>query len=160
MNKATLVAILMLAVLAAGAMLVNRSLRSATERPAVQRLASQARLKEFAAALQAYRDHHQAWPDGLGQLLKDAHLGIMAPAVRGAGVYRYRRPPADAPPDYVVMWSDTNHAGIARGEPWGAAGEVAKDDVPPIAYVLTAGGEVDGLDEAAFKRRAPAPTAP
>lgn len=160
MNKATLIAVLMLAVLAGGALLVNRSLRSATERPAVQRLASQARLKEFAAALQAYRDHHHAWPDGLGELLKDAHLGMMAPVVRGAGVYRYRRPPAEAPPDYVVMWSDTNHAGIARGEPWGAVGEIAKEPVPPIAYVLTAGGEVEALDEADFKLRAPAPAGP
>lgn len=157
MNKATLVAVVMLVVVAAGTMLVHRSLRVAQERPAVQRLESQSRLKQFAAALAAYREHHQAWPTSLAVLIRDAHLGLGANAVRGGGVYRYRRPPADAGGDYVVMWSETNHAGVSRGELWGGEGQVADHDIPPVAYILDADLRVEelGLDE--FARRAPHP---
>jgi hypothetical protein len=157
MNKATLVAVVLLLVVAAGAMVVNRSLRVAQERPAVQRLESQSRLRQFAAAIAAYRDHHGAWPSSLAVVIRDAHLGLGANAVRGGGVYRYRCPPADAGGGYVVMWSELNHAGIKRGEPWGGEGQVADRDIPAVAYILDANLNVEELDLDEFARRAPRP---
>jgi hypothetical protein len=154
-NKATLVAVIMLLVVAAGALLVHRSLRVAQERPAVQRLESQSRLRQFAAAFATYRERHGEWPPSLAVLVREAHLGLGANAVRGGGVYRYRRPPADAPGSYVVMWSGTNHAGVGRGEPWGGEGQVADHDIPPVAYVLDAALQVEELTIEEFTRRAP-----
>jgi type II secretory pathway pseudopilin PulG len=160
MKKSTVAILVALVVLAAGVLLVHQNLRTAQERPTVQRQVSRQRLQQFAEALGAYRQAHGAWPDSLLQVVREARLGFGANAVRGAGIYRYRKPPAGTADDYVVMWSDTNHAGVKAGQPWGGEGQVAAADVPPVAYILNAGLKVEelGLDE--FVRRAPAPTPP
>ncbi len=138
MNKATIFAIILLVVLAAGAVLVQHEMKTATERPAVQRKLSQSRLAQLAAALIAYREANKVWPDTTAQLLRAAHLPATATLVRGAGIYRYRRPADGASPDTVVMWSDRPHDGVKAGEPWGGEGQHAEHDVPPVAYVITA----------------------
>lgn len=138
MNKATILAVILLAVIAAGAALVQHEMKTATERPAVQRQLSQSRLAQLAAALTVYRETNKAWPDTTGQLLRAARLPATATLVRGAGTYRYRRPADGAPPDTVVMWSDRPHDGVKAGEPWGGEGQHAERDVPPVAYVITA----------------------
>jgi hypothetical protein len=155
MNKATIVTVLLLAVVALGAVLVHHELRSAQERPAVQRQLSRARLDQLAAALKVYRERHAAWPDLIGQLLHDAKLPLTTTMVRGAGVYRYRKPAADAAPGQVVVWSETLHAGVAKGEPWGGEGQVAEADVPPVGYVITSELTVEALDPATHATRIP-----
>ena len=156
MNKATILAIILLAIIAAGALLVNREMRDATARPAVQRQLSQARLAQFADALRQYQADHLTWPDTMPQLLRAAKLPANSTLVRGAGIYRYRKPGADAPRDTVVMWSDRPHDGVAAGEPWGAENQVTDQAVPPTAYALTAGLEVVALSPAEWSARKPA----
>lgn len=136
MNKATILAVILLAIIAAGALMVNREMRDATARPAVQRQLSQARLVQFAEALKQYRSENHTWPDTTAQLLRAAKLPQTATMIRGAGIYRYRKPPADATPDTLVMWSERLHDGVAVGEPWGGEGQVADKAIPPIGYAL------------------------
>jgi hypothetical protein len=157
MNKATILAIILLAILGAGALLVNREMRDAQARPAVQRQLSQSRLAQFAEALKAYRDAHQAWPESMAQLLREAKLPPTSTAVRGAGVYRYRKPSGPVPPDLVVMWSDRPHDGIKAGEPWGGEGGIATTDVPPVAYVLNGALEIEALSPETWAKRIPPP---
>jgi hypothetical protein len=112
----------------------------------VQRIESYKRLQQLASAFRAYhRDHHGAWPDHLADMLREQRLGLGYSLVRGAGLYQYRKPPAAAPGDWIIMWSETNHAGVPKGAPFGAEGEVALADIPPIAYVLRADLTVDEL---------------
>jgi hypothetical protein len=146
MNRAPIIGLVVLVTVAFGFALVNRQLQAARERPAVQRIESYKRLQQLAAAFRIYRrDHQGAWPEHLGDMLKEQHLGLGFSLVRGAGVYQYRKPPAGAPGDWIIMWSETNHAGVAKGAPFGAAGEVAQQDIPPIAYVLRRDLAVDEL---------------
>lgn len=168
MNKATILAIILLAVVALGALLVNREMRQAQSRHAVQRQMSQARLAQFAEALKQYRASYHAWPDTTAQLLRAGGLPPTSTMVRGAGIYRYRKPAADAAADALVMWSDRPHDGVAIGEPWGAEGQVADKPVPPVAYVLTSALEIQSLSPEDWAKRKPAdqigpeatPTAP
>lgn len=155
MNKATILAIIMLATIAGGAVLVNRAMRHAQARPSVQRQLSQTRLAQFAEAIKQYRVAQQTWPDTTAQLLRAAQLPPTSTIVRGAGMYRYRKPPANAPTDMVVMWSDRPHDGVAVGEPWGGEGETTKQAIPPIAYVLTAALEVQALSPEDWTKRKP-----
>ena len=155
MNKATIVSVLMLAVVALGAVLVHHELRSAQERPAVQRQLSRTRLDQIAAALKAYREQHAAWPDTIVPALHEAKLPLTTTLVRGAGVYRYRKPAADAAPGQVVVWSETLHEGIAKGQPWGGEGQVAEADVPPVGYVITTELTIEALDPATHAARLP-----
>ena len=155
MNKATILAIIMLATIAGGAVLVNRAMRHAQARPSVQRQLSQTRLAQFAEAIKQYRVAQQTWPDTTAQLLRTAQLPPTSTIVRGAGMYRYRKPPANAPTEMVVMWSDRPHDGVAVGEPWGGEGETAKQAIPPIAYVLTAALEVQALSPEDWTKRKP-----
>lgn len=156
MNKATILAIILLAIIAAGALMVNREMRDATARPAVQRQLSQARLAQFAEALKQYQADHHAWPDTTPQLLRAAKLPATSTMVRGAGIYRYRKPAADASKDALVMWSDRPHDGIAAGEPWGGENQVTDKAIPPAAYVLTVGLEVVALPPDEWAKRKPA----
>lgn len=160
MNKATILAIILLAILAAGALLVNRELRDATARPAVQRQLSQARLAQFAEAIRHYQADHRTWPDTTQQLLRAANMPPTSTMVRGAGLYRYRKPAVDAPKDTLVMWSDRPHDGVAAGEPWGGENQVADKAVPAIAYALTAGLEVVALSPEEWAARKPADEKP
>lgn len=155
MNKATILAIILLAIIAAGALMVNREMRDATARPAVQRQLSQARLAQFAEALKQYQADHQTWPDTTAQLLRVGKLPATSTMVRGAGIYRYRKPAAAAPADTLVMWSDRPHDGVAVGEPWGGEGQVTDKAIPPTAYVLTAGLEVVALSPEEWAKRKP-----
>ncbi len=145
--------LVLVVVLAAGAMLVNREFKQAQERPSVQRLESQRRLRQFAAALDAYRTQHRAWPDQLFQLMKDQRMGFGANLVRGGGSYRYHRPSAADAGDRLVMWSDMPHRGIAAGEPWGGEGGIAITGHPPVGYVLTKDLSVLELPLDDWKRR-------
>lgn len=156
MNKATILAVILLAIIAGGALLVNREMRDATARPAVQRQLSQARLAQFAEALKHYQAEHGTWPDTTPQLLRAARLPANSTLVRGAGIYRYRKPVGGAPQDTVVMWSDRPHDGVAAGEPWGAENQVTEQAVPPTAYALTAGLEVVALSPEEWAARKPA----
>lgn len=158
MNKATILALILLAVLAAGAVLVQHEMKSATERPAVQRQLSQSRLAQLAAALTAYRETNQAWPDTTSRLLRAAKLPATATLVRGAGTYRYRRPAEGSPPGTVVVWSDRPHDGVKAGDPWGSEGQRAERDVPPVAYVITADGNVLALAPDEWAKRIPLPS--
>jgi type II secretory pathway pseudopilin PulG len=167
MNKATILAVILLAIIAAGALLVNREMRDAQERPAVQRQLSQARLAQFADALRQYRADHQSWPDTTAQLLRAAKLPQTSTLVRGAGLYRYRKPAPDAPAGTLVMWSDRVHDGVAAGEPWGGEDQTADKPIPPVAYGLTTALEVVTLTPEEWAKRKPAeesragePTAP
>lgn len=159
MNKATILALILLAVLAAGALLVQHEMKTATERPAVQRQLSQSRLAQLAAALTAYRETNQAWPDTTARLLRAAKLPPTAALVRGAGMYRYQRPADGAAPDTLVMWSDRPHDGVKAGDPWGGEGQHAERDIPPVAYVITADGKVRELAPDEWARRIPSGTA-
>ncbi len=160
MSKASMLTIALLLVLGLGTLLVNREFREAAARPAVQRLESQRRLRQFSDALTAYRQQHAAWPDSLFSLMKDQHLRFGSNLVRGGGTYLYREPPADAPADYVVMWSEIAHAGARIGEPWGGRGEVATAEHPPVSYVVTVSLRVEELDVDSWRRRAPVHTSP
>jgi type II secretory pathway pseudopilin PulG len=156
MNKATILAIILLAIIAAGALMVNREMRDATARPAVQRQLSQARLAQFAEALKHYRTEHQTWPDTTQQLLRAGKFPATSTMIRGAGIYRYRKPAADAPSDTLVMWSDRPHDGVAAGEPWGAENQITDTAIPATAYALTAGLEVVALSPEEWAKRKPA----
>lgn len=160
MNKATILAIILLAIIAAGALMVNREMRDATARPAVQRQLSQARLAQFAEAIKQYQVDHQTWPDTTPQLLRAAKMPPTSTMVRGAGIYRYRKPAADAPKDTLVMWGDRPHDGVAAGEPWGAENQVTDKAVAPTAYALTAGLEVVALSPEEWAARKPADEVP
>lgn len=155
MNKATILAVILLAIIAAGALLVNREMRDAQERPAVQRQLSQARLAQFAEALKQYRADHQSWPDTTTQLLRAAKMPQTSTLVRGAGIYRYRKPDADAAPDSLVMWSDRMHDGVAAGEPWGGEGQKTDKAIPPAGYALTVALEVVTLTQDDWIKRTP-----
>jgi hypothetical protein len=155
MSKATVLVLITLVLIGGGALLVNREFRDAQQRPAVQRLDSQRRLCQFAAAIAAYRDRHHAWPDRLLSLVHDQRLGFGANLVRGGGSYRYRPPPAGAREDAVVMWSESMHRAVRAGEAWGAEGEVAARDQPAVSYVLNAALAVEELDAAAWRQRVP-----
>ena len=155
MNKATILAIILLAIIAGGALMVNREMRDATARPAVQRQLSQARLAQFAEALKQYQADHQTWPDTTQQLLRAAKMPTTSIMVRGAGIYRYRKPAADAPKDFLVMWSDRPHDGVAAGEPWGGENQLTDKAIPPLAYALTAGLEVVTLSPEDWAKRKP-----
>lgn len=157
MNKATILTVIFLAVLAAGALLVQQEMKTATERPAVQRQLSHSRLTQLAAALTAYREAHKTWPDTTAQLLRAAHLPPTATLVRGAGTYRYRKPAEGAAPEAIVVWSDRPHDGVKAGEPWGGEGQHAERDVPPVAYVITADAQVRELAPDDWSRRIPLP---
>src|SRR5450432_1735156 len=136
MGRAPIIGLVVLVTVAFGFALVNRQLQAARDRPAVQRIESVKRLQRLAIAFRSYRTAHQgAWPQHIGDLLREQRLGLGFTLVRGAGVYQYRMPQPTAPGDWIIMWSDTNHAGVAQGAPFGAAGEVALKDIPPIAYV-------------------------
>jgi len=156
MNKATILAIILLAIIAGGALMVNREMRNAQARPAVQRALSQARLAQFADALKQYQTVHHTWPDTTPQLLRAANLPTSGTLVRGAGIYRYRKPTIDAAPDALVMWSDRPHDGVAAGEPWGGENQVTDKAIPPIAYALTVGLEVIALSPEEWAKRKPA----
>ena len=156
MNKATILAIIMLAIIAGGAMMVNREMRDAQARPAVQRALSQTRLAQFAEALKQYQSVHHSWPDTTPQLLRAASLPTTGTMVRGAGIYRYRKPVADAAKDALVMWSDRPHDGVAAGERWGGENQVTDKAVPPVAYVLTVALEVLALTPEEWATRKPA----
>ena len=155
MNKATILAIMTLAVIAGLAVLVNRAMRDAQARPSVQRQLSQARLAQFAEAIKQYRDVHHVWPDSTAQLLRAAKLPPTSTVVRGAGMYRYHKPPLNAPLDLLVMWSDRPHDPVAIGESWGGEGETAKQAIPPLAYVLTSALEVVALSPDDWTKRKP-----
>ncbi|MBA3699319.1 MAG: hypothetical protein H0W78_10740 [Planctomycetes bacterium] len=155
MNKATILAVILLAIIAAGALMVNREMRDATARPAVQRQLSQARLAQFAEALRQYQGEHHTWPDTTAQLLRAGKLPATSTMVRGAGIYRYRKPAAAGPADTLVMWSDRPHDGVAAGESWGGEGQVTDKAVPPTAYALTAGLEVVALSPEEWAKRKP-----
>lgn len=156
MNKATILAIILLAIIAAGALMVNREMRDATARPAVQRQLSQARLAQFADALKQYQADHQTWPDTTQQLLRAGKFPATSAMIRGAGIYRYRKPAADAPKDTLVMWSDRPHDGVAAGESWGGENQITDKDVPPTAYALTTSLEVVALSPEDWAKRKPA----
>jgi type II secretory pathway pseudopilin PulG len=155
MNKSTIIALILLAVIAIGALVVNREMRQAQSRQAVQRQLSQARLAQFAEAIRQYRASYQSWPDTTAQLLRAGNLPPTSTMVRGAGIYRYRKPPGGAAPETVVMWSDRPHDGVAVGEPWGADGQVAENPVPPVAYVLNAALAIESLSPDAWATRKP-----
>ncbi len=156
MNKATILAIILLVIVAVGALMVNREMRDAQARHAVQRQMSQARLAQFAEALKHYRVAFQTWPDTTAQLLRAGNLPATSTMVRGAGIYRYRKPATNAATDALVMWSDRPHDGVAVGEPWGAEGQKAEQPVPPIAYVLTLALEIQGISPDEWAKRKPA----
>jgi hypothetical protein len=156
MNKATILAIILLAIIAAGALMVNREMQDAQARPAVQRQLSQARLAQFVEALKQYQGEHHAWPDTTAQLLRDAKLPPASTMVRGAGIYRYRKPAADAAPDALVLWSDRVHDRVAAGEQWGGEGQKTGQAVPPVAYAITKALEIVILTPDEWAKRKPA----
>ena len=146
MARAPVIGLIVLVTVAVGFALVDRRLQAARERPAVQRIESVKRLQQLAIFFRGYHSvHHGAWPERVGDMLREQHIGQGATLVRGAGIYQYRKPPAGAPGDWIIMWSETNHAGVAQGAPFGATGEVALKDIPPIAYVLRKDLTVDEL---------------
>jgi len=154
MTRAPIIGLVVLVTVAFGFALVSRQLEAARDRPAVQRIESVKRLQRLAIAFRIFHSmHYGAWPEHLNDMLREQHLGLGIGLVRGAGIYQYRKPPAGAPDDWIIMWSDTNHAGVAQGAPFGAAGEVALNDIPPIAYVLRADLAVDELSLEQLEQR-------
>jgi hypothetical protein len=146
MSRASWITVVFCLLFAVGAVLVHNAFREAQERPAAQRLLSEARLREFAQALATYRAAHGgAWPANLFELMKSAHMPFGAQAVRGAGVYRYVQPSAGAVDSVLVMAADGVHVGAQAGEPWGAEGEITPVVVPSVAYVLTVGLRIEAL---------------
>ena len=151
MNSSRLVAFILLAVLALGAVLVAREFRQVMTQPAVQRGIHRHALEQMAEALRSYRRDQHAWPDNLLKLFKQQGLNLGA----NHG-YSYRKPPADAADDYVVMWSDAWLPGAKQGDPWTET-QRAERDIPPVAYALDAALRIQelSLDEAA--KRLPKP---
>jgi hypothetical protein len=155
MQKATVLAILLLGIIALGAIMVNRSMEEAQARPAVQRQLSQVRLAELVAAIQQYQAAHQVWPDKIKQILHEARLPVTSTAIRGAGIYRYQRPSDADPPDTIIIWSDRPYDGVAIGEPYGGEGEVATEAIPPLAYVVTKALTIETLSPDDWAKRIP-----
>lgn len=151
MTRAWVAAAVFLALFGVGAVLVAREFRAEQQRPASQRVLDRERLQRVAAAIIAYRRAHGgAWPQKAIDLYREQGLPLA-----DAGV-RYRMPPPDAADDYVVCWMEVLRAGARRGEPWGAAGQVADRDIPPASLVLTKALRIEELDEAAWRARTPA----
>ena len=156
MTKIPLFVIIIFICVAVGTVIVNQRLQTARDRPAVQRTDSYTRLSNFAVALRAFLNTHSGkWPERLVDLERDQHLSLGYNLVKGAGLYHYRKPADSVPDDWIIMWSDTNHAPVARGQPWGAAGEVAGKDIPGVAFVLTATLHVEALTLEEFAKRSP-----
>jgi type II secretory pathway pseudopilin PulG len=151
-SRATIITIVFVIIVGIGAVLVSRQFRQALDRPAVQREDSQRRLRLMADALRAYRDAHGEFPENLFALFKDQHLQLGA-----NGGYLYRKPPADAPDDYVIMWAERLHEGVGKGQPWGGEGQVATEDIPAVGYVLTRNLAIEALSVDEHRRRAPPP---
>jgi hypothetical protein len=160
MSRASWITVVFVLIMAVGALVVHREFRNAQERPALQRELSEMRLRQFATAIAAYRERHQAWPDTLFTLMKDARLPFGAHAVRGTGLYGYRPPPPGSSGDFLIMASSGFHAGIRADEPWDGPGAMAASDLPPVAYVLTADLRILKLDPAERDRRWSAATIP
>lgn len=155
MSRISWFTVIFIVIMAVGALVMQQEFRAAQDRPAMQRELSQLRLSQFATAIAHYRERHGTWPGNLFQIMQEGKLSLSAHAVRGCGLYRYRPPPSNAGDDYVIMASDGFHAGTSAGKPWGGQGEVASKDIPPLAYVLTAGGQIEALSPAERDRRWP-----
>jgi hypothetical protein len=156
MSKASVFAMIILICFAIGAALVNHNLEAARERPSVQRLDSYNRLKRLASSFRSYlNSHHGQWPEHWSDFLHDQRLGLGVNLVKGGGLYLYRKPPADALADYIIMWSDTNHAVIPKGQQWGSSGQIAAQDIPGVAFVLNASLQVEELTLEEFAKRSP-----
>jgi len=153
MSRGAIALMVLVAMFGVGAIFVAREFKTAMSAPAGVRLASQERLRNLAAALRAYRAEHAAWPDSTLQLLRDRKLAI--PAVAGV---LYRKPPADAPPDQVVLWREQLLPAVRRGEPWAGADEPAVRDIPAVGHVVTADLAVGVLTPEEFARRVPGQT--
>lgn len=144
------------------------SFRTRGDNPAIQRLASRALLRSYAAALEAYRASQGAWPTDLRTLWAwprfSAESGLavsrvqraaaLGHRVEGAGFYTYQRPDSDDPATIVVA-SPLAHRAVAAGEPFGAEGETASAPVAATHYALDAGLNVVELDVDEQERRAP-----
>jgi hypothetical protein len=155
MNKATIMAIILLAVIAGGALLVNREMNKAQARPAVQRQLSLTRLAQFVEAIKSIREERGAWPATMKEILHQARLPVSSTAIRGAGIYRYKQPAADAPADTIIIWSDRPYDGVAVGEPYGGEGQFATEAIPPLAYVVTSALTIETLSPEVWVQRIP-----
>ncbi len=146
-----MVGIVLLAVLALGAVLVAREFRQVMTRPAVQRGIHRHALDQMAEALRCYRNDKHSWPDNLLNLFQ--HAGLNLGANHG---YQYRKPPADVAEQYVVMWSDAWLPGAKAGDPWTET-QRAERDIPPVVYALDAGLRVVEMSLDDAKTRLPRP---
>ncbi len=157
MQKATIIAIILLGVIAFGAIMVNREMKEAQARPAVQRQLSKTRLTDFINAIKLHQAEHKTWPENMKAILNAAKLPVMSTAVRGAGIYRYRRPAESDPDNAIIIWSDRPYDGVAAGEPYGGEGEVAKEAIPPAAYVVTKALVIEIISPEEWSKRIPKP---
>jgi hypothetical protein len=160
LRKGPIFAAIILACFAVGTALVNHNLEAARERPSVQRIDSINRLRRFALGFRAFLATHSGqWPERLVDVMREQRMPLGSNLVKGAGLYLYRRPGHNVPADWIVMWSETNHAAVPKGHQWGAEGEVASKDVPGVAYVLNASLQVEELTLEEFAKRSPSAAA-
>jgi hypothetical protein len=155
MNKATIMAIILLAIIAGGALLVNREMNKAQARPAVQRQLSLTRLAQFIEAIKQFREEKAQWPVSMKDILHQAHLPPTSTAIRGAGIYRYKQPAADAPEDTIIIWSDRPYDAVAIGDPYGGEGQFATEHIPALAYVVTKKMAIETLSPEVWAQRIP-----
>jgi hypothetical protein len=158
--KLTILAIIVLCLVTIGFLMINHHVRLAHARPSVQRQETEMRLKRFAEAFQAYRTRHADWPDSLAILISEAHLGVGANIMPGAGAYYYRKPPVNYGDDTIIMWSRACHVGAHAGDPWGGEGQRAPVDIPAVGLILNAGLHVERLTQVQWSKRVPAPHPP
>jgi hypothetical protein len=155
MPKFTILSLIFIGIVALASLLVNREMNEAQARPAVQRQLSQARLTRFIEAIQLYRAEHHQWPANMRDILRAGKLPLSSTAVRGAGIYRYQPPLANAADSVIIMWSDRPYDPIKKGEPYGGEGQFAEQDIPPIAYVVNAALQIEQLSPEEWAKRIP-----
>ena len=169
MSRTNAVTIVIMLVVLFGTFALWWQLDVRRDNPAVQRAESKAILAGYAAALKAFREERGYWPadivelwdwprftevSGLARLDKVSRSKRCAQA-EGAGVrFYYRMPEAKDPDDLAVMASPEPLAGVAKGEPFGDAGQMTERDVPSVYYIVTRETEVEELDVEAWTARA------
>lgn len=147
-----------LLLVAASAVYIGMRMESVPELdPRAERQLSQDRLRRHAVVFRRYREAHDgAWPADLLSLrrfskaLPEAQrLRWFDAAVAGAGIYQYRRPPAAAAAETIVMAAPMAHAAAEWTDP--ASGATTR--LPATHYVLRADLTVESIPPVEQERR-------
>ena len=168
MSRSAVVMVIILIVLIGGTAAISYHLDVRRDNPAVQRRECRKALEIYSGAIRAYADDTGAWPADLKALWAWPRFtgvtGLRVPdkitrarriirVERARAKYYYRAPEEGAPPETVVIAPARPLPGVAQGEPFGEKGQVAKTDIPPVWYGVTAALELVEMDEAEWRKR-------